>query len=152
MTLALWLHAIATVVFIGHYVLLAAVYVPALEAGAEQTAGPALTAISKRSRPWLYAALLVFAISGGYLTLVDPNYQGLGNFSSPWAAAMLVKHTVVFIMVVLGFWYNAIQRVGPMATSPNQPAAGIARFKSHANWMAGLGLLVLLLTAFSQVQ
>ncbi len=147
-----WLHTLATVVFIGYYILLAVIFVPALESASVQAAGPALTSISKRSRSWLYAALVVFAITGGYLTLVDSNYLGLGTFSNLWSIAMLTKHVLVVAMVGLGFWYNAIQRVGPMATSPNYPIAGLARFKSHVNWMAGLGLFILLLTAFSQVQ
>ena len=54
---SVWLHALATVVFIGHFVLLAGVYLPALS-----KSGPALSEISKRSRPWMYASLLVFAI------------------------------------------------------------------------------------------
>ncbi len=152
MAISTLLHNLATIVFIGHYLLLAAIYVPALVADPAHTAGPVLTTISKRSRGWLYAALIVFAVTGAYLTLMDPNYKGLGNFNSPWAVAMLVKHVVVLVMVALGFWYNAVLRVGPMATTPNQPEAGVARFRSHVNLMAGLGLLVLVLTAFSQVQ
>ncbi len=149
--LSMWLHSLATVVFIGHYVLLVTVFLPALKTQVA-AAGPALSAISKYSRNWLYAALIVLAITGAYSTLVDPNYQGLGNFSNPWSIAMLLKHLVVLVMVGLGFWFNAVLRVGPMASSPNSAEQAIARFQSHAKVMAGLGVLVLLLTAFSQAQ
>jgi uncharacterized membrane protein len=72
-SLSTWLHAIATVVFIGHFVLLAGIYIPALSKN-----GSALREISKRSRPWMYAALIIFMVTGIYLTFVDPNYMGIG--------------------------------------------------------------------------
>ena len=53
-SLSIWLHSLATIVFIGHYLLLSLVYLPVLgEANLL-----ALSAISKRSRAWLYASLL----------------------------------------------------------------------------------------------
>lgn len=147
------LHTLATVVFIGYYILLAFIILPALRAQPDiKAAGSALSAISRLSRAWLYAALIVFAITGGYLTLVDPNYRGLGYFSNPWALAMLAKHTVVFVMVVLGFWFNAILRVGPLASSNTGVEKAFGQFRPHANTMAALGVVVLVLTAFSQAQ
>ena len=35
--LSLWLHAVATVVFIGYYVLLALIYLPALQDGPQES-------------------------------------------------------------------------------------------------------------------
>ena len=147
-----WLHSLATVVFIGHYVLLALVYLPALQQQPQQAAGAVISAVSKQSRSWLYAALLVFFLTGGYLTLVDPNYRGLGNFTNPWAIGMLIKHLIVVVMIGLGWWFNGVLRVGPIASSNTGGAAAIARFRSHVNLMAALGVVVLLLTAFSQAQ
>lgn len=140
-------HALATVIFIGYFVLLAVLYLPALS-GNEA----ALSAISKRSRPWMYASLIVFAVTGTYLTIVDPNYMGIGNFGSFWAVLMLVKHLIIVLMIALGFWYNAILRVGPMMVSNNNAGMGIARFRKYVNTMAICGVLVLLLTALAQVE
>jgi uncharacterized membrane protein len=150
--LSLWLHAMATVVFIGYYVLLALIYLPALRTGAQESVGATITRISKHSRTWLYVSLVIFALSGAHLTLVDPDYLGLGNFSNPWTILMLVKHTVILIMVGMGFWFNAILHVGPLASSNTGAAQAIARFRCHANWMAGSGMAVLLLTAIAQAQ
>ncbi len=145
-SLSVWLHALATVVFVGHYLLLAVIYLPALSKN-----GPALSEISKRSRYWMYAALFIFAVTGRYLTFVDPNYLGIGNFGNFWAVMMLVKHILIVAMIALGFWYNAILRVGPMLSS-NNPEQAIARFRSHVNVMSVCGVLVLLLTALAQVK
>lgn len=142
---SVWLHALGTVVFIGHFVLLAAIYLPVLSGN-----GAALSEISKRSRYWMYASLIIFAITGVYLTFVDPNYLGIGNFNNFWAVMMLVKHILIFVMVGMGFWYNAILRVGPMMQS-NDAGPAIARFRKYVNAMAVCGVLVLLLTALAQV-
>jgi uncharacterized membrane protein len=122
-SLSFWLHDLATVVFIGHFILLGVLYLPALT-----NDGGSLCRISKRSRYWLYASLIVFAVTGVHLTFIDPNYLGIGNFNNFWAVMMLVKHILILVMIALGFWYNAILRVGPMMISNNNAALGVARF------------------------
>lgn len=143
-----WLHTLATVVFIGHYVLLAVVYLPALSN--KEGSGITLSEISRRSRVWLYASLLVFIITGTYLMLVDPGYLGLMNFGNAWGVLMLCKHVLVLAMIVFGFWSNAILRLGPLMSSNSGAAQAIDRFQSHVNTMAILGVLVLLLTSLAQ--
>ena len=145
-SLSNWLHAVATVVFIGHFVLLAIIYIPALSMN-----GPALSEISKRSRSWMYASLTAFVVTGIYLMVIDPGYLGLMNFGNFWGVIMLVKHILVLGMIGMGFWYNAFQRVGPMMSS-NSPEPAIVRFKKYVNAMALCGVLVLLLTSLAQVQ
>ena len=145
-SLSTWLHAIATVVFIGHFVLLAGIYIPALSKN-----GTVLSEISKRSRLWMYASLLVFAITGTHLMLIDSGYLGFMDFGNFWGIVMLVKHILVIAMIGMGFWFNAIMRVGPMMSS-NNPEQAIARFRKYVNAMAVCGVLVMLLTALAQVE
>jgi uncharacterized membrane protein len=145
------LHALATVIFVGYYLLLSLLYLPAL-AKPEMGGGAALGEVSKRSRSWLYASLVIFAFTGVYLTLADPNYPGFGNFSNPWAVLMLVKHILILAMVAIGFWFNAIQRVGPALRSYPSDAERMARFRRYSNLMAVCGVLALLLTAFAQIR
>jgi uncharacterized membrane protein len=150
---SVWLHALATIVFIGHYVLLALIYMPVLAKNDPEIAGGAILAeVSRRSRVWMYVSLLIFAITGIYITFVDPNYLGLGNFGNPWAILMLIKHILILGMIAAGFWFNAIMRVGPMLSSKTGSEQASNRFRLYVNVMAIAGILVLLLTAFSQVQ
>lgn len=144
--ISVWFHALATVVFIGHFVLLAGIYLPALSKN-----GTALSEISKRSRPWMYASLLVFMVTGTHLMLIDAGYLGFMDFGNLWGILMLVKHILIVAMIALGFWYNAILRVGPMMSS-NNPDQAILRFRKYVNVMAVCGVLVLLLTALAQVE
>lgn len=151
--LSTWLHSLATIIFIGFYLLLALIYLPVL--GNEETlktTGTVLSGISRRSRAWLYVSMLVFIITGIYLTLVDPNYRGIGNFDNSWTILMLTKHILILGMIGIGFWFNAILRVGPLMSSNTGAVLALARFRWYVNAMAITGIAVLLLTAFSQVQ
>jgi uncharacterized membrane protein len=146
--LSVWLHALATVIFIGHFVLLSTLYLPVLE----KNGGLFLSQISKRSRPWMYGSLAVFMVTGIYLMFADPNYLGVGNFGNLWSVMMLVKHILIVAMIGLGFWYNAFLRVGPMMASNNSAELGIRRFRLYSSLMAIAGIWVLLLTALSQME
>ena len=149
-SLSVWLHAVATVIMIGHYLLLALIYLPVLSK--ETAGGSILSAISKRSRVWMYSSLVSFALTGIYLTIVDSNYLGIGDFGNLWGVLMLVKHILILAMIVMGFWFNAILRVGPMMSSNNGASQAIARFGLYSKLMAASGVLVLLLTALAQVE
>jgi len=146
--LSVWLHAVGTILLIGHYLLLSVVYLPVLEKGG----GTFLSQISKHSRPWMYASLVIFMVTGIYLMVADPNYRGVGDFGNVWSVMMLVKHLLVAGMIGLGFWFNALLRVGPMMASNNNAEMGIRRFRLYANLMAIFGVLILLLTALAQVE
>ena len=146
--LSVWLHAVGTVILIGHYLLLSVIYLPVLE----KDGGMFLSQISKRSRPWMYISLVIFMVTGIYLMFVDPNYLGVGDFGNFWSIMMLVKHLLIVGMIALGFWYNAFLRVGSMMASNNHAELGIRRFRMYSNLMAISGVLVLLLTALAQVE
>jgi len=146
--LSVWLHALGTVILIGHFLLLYLIYLPVLAAKDASI----LSEISKRSRPWLYASLLIFLVTGVYLTFVDPSYLGLANFGNLWAILMLVKHVLVLGMIAIGLWFNAILRVGPMLNSNNGAEMAMRRFRLYVNLMAISGVLVLLMTAIAQME
>ena len=146
-SISIWLHTLATVIFIGHFVLLAGIYLPALSKN-----GAGLSEISKRSRNWMYVSLLIFIVTGTYLMVIDTGYLGFMDFGNFWGIAMLVKHILVLAMIGMGFWFNAILRVGPMMNSNNNTDMAIVRFRRYVNAMAICGVLVLLLTALAQAE
>jgi uncharacterized membrane protein len=145
------LHALATTVFVGYYLLMSLLYLPLLPRP-EMGGGAALGRISKASRPWQYVSLLVLAVTGAFLTYVDTNYMGVGNFGSPWAILMLVKHVVIVAMIAVAFWGNVLQRVGQTLRSNPGDAAALARFRTYCNVMSVCGVIVLIVTAIAQVE
>ena len=151
-SLSTWFHAVATVILIGHYLLLTLIYLPAFGNQKPEVAGPILSDISKRSRVWMYSSLIIFALSGVYLMFADPNYLGFGDFGNLWGILMLVKHLVILVMIAMGGFFNAVLRVGPMMSSNNGAGQAIQRFGLYSKLMALCGVLVLLLTAFAQFE
>jgi uncharacterized membrane protein len=150
--LSFWLHSLAMTVFIGHFLLLALVYLPAMRQNTLDVIGPILSSISRQSRRWMYVSLVIFMITGIYLMFADPNYLGVGNFGNFWSAMMLLKHLLILVMVGAGFWFNAIWRVGPMMSSRNGAEQAYDRFKLYVSIMAISSVLVLLLTSLAQIQ
>ena len=151
--LSFWLHALGTVLLIGNYLLLSLIYLPVfVKNQTNPLSGTMLSEISKRSRVWLYASLFAFFISGIYLMFVDPNYLGIGDFGNFWSILMLAKHILILGMLGIGFWFNGILRVGPLMSSNTGATQALARFRQYSDLMAITGVLVLLLTAISQVQ
>ena len=61
---------------------------------------------------------------------------------------MLIKHTLIFGMLLIGFWFNAILRVGPNAVTGKPENWRRLRLYATLMWVAGA--LVLLLTAAGQ--
>ena len=147
-----WLHAVATVLFIGHYLLFVLIYLPAFGKQKPEVAGPILSEVSKCSRVWMYSSLVIFMVTGIYLMIVDPNYLGIGNFGNVWGIVMLIKHILIVAMIAMGFFYNVILRVGPLMNSNTGAEQAIARFGLYSKWMAICGVLVLLLTALAQFE
>lgn len=146
--LSMWLHTLGTVIFIGHHLLLSLIYLPTL-VNSNRTV---LSKISKRSRSWMYISLLIFMFTGTHLTLANPNYLGFADFGNVWGILMLIKHLLILGMIGMGFWFNAVLRVGPMMRSNSGAEQAARRFRLYAHLMAITGLLVLLLTALAQMQ
>ena len=143
-----WLHSLATVEFIGHYLFLSMVYLPVLQ---RQAQGAALLEllehVSSRLRPLFGGSLLAFVVTGTYLMVIDDQYQGLGDFfANTWSALMIVKHVLVvaFLAIAIGS-----ERTLTTKLSDQQPQA-VGQFRLTLGINSVLGLLILLLTAAAQ--
>ena len=148
---ASWLHLLATVVLIGQYVLLALIYFPQFKTQLSGEAlGIVLEGIGGRLRPFIGGSVLTFIVTGFYLMLQDPGYQGFGNFDTAWSIIMLAKHVLVLAFIVLGI-YSERALVGQVAATQGGPAA-VARLGTALNAMLLLGVAILLLTALASVQ
>src|SRR5215211_2676359 len=111
---------------------ISSIYLPVLE----KDNATLLSEISKLSRRWMYVSLLIFVITGTYLTFADPNYLGFANFGNVWGILMLIKHILILGMIAMGFWFNAVLRVGPMMSSNTNAAQAVMRSRSYIRLMA----------------
>jgi len=151
--LAVWLHTLAFVIAWGYYGILGRMVLPGLERSLERPAqATALLAIERRALPLVGLSLVLFAVTGTYLLVIDPHYAGLGNvFASTWTTLMVVKHVLVVGLVVLGVAVDRLVRRVGEATSEDARESAFRRLALSAEGATGLGALVVLLTAAAQV-
>ena len=143
-----WLHTLATIVFIGHYLFLYLVYLPVLERQAQGNALRAvLEAVSGRLRPYFGGALLIFLVTGTYLMLINDGYLGLGNFfGNAWSALIVIKHGLVVVFLAVA----VLSERAIMGKIGDQQPQALGQFRLALAANSVLGLLILLLTAAAQ--
>jgi uncharacterized membrane protein len=99
LTLAYWLHMLATVLWIGGISSLALLVLPAANKALDAAAYAALLEkIQKRLDPLGWICLAVLAATGLVQMSANPNYQGFIAIHNRWAAAILVKHLLFLFM------------------------------------------------------
>ena len=153
--IATFLHVLATVVLVGHYLLLGFVYLPGLR---RRLRGPALVAavdeLDLAARPWLIGAFAVFGITGTALMFLNPSYTGwVGLAGNPWAVLLLAKHAVVALMIVGAIVLEAaaFPAAVDMNSTEDERARSFGRLLLALRGMAAGGIVVLILTAVAQV-
>ena len=150
--LATWLHTLAFVIAWGYYGVLGRIILPALERSLDGRArASALQAIERRALPLIALSLILFTITGSYLLVNDPHYQGLGNlFASTWTRLIMVKHVLVVGLVVLAGLVDWLIRRVPDPDDAGDGGAGLGLIALAADGVTGLGALVALLTVAAQ--
>ena len=146
--LSIWLHTLATVVFVGHYLFMSLVYLPVFE---QQAQGNALRLlleeVSGRLRPYFGLSLLIFIVTGTYLMMINEDYLGLGDFfGNAWSILIVVKHVIVLAFLGIAIYS---ERVILGKISDAQPQA-LKQFRLSLGVNTALGILILLLTTAAQ--
>ena len=146
--LSTWLHVMATIVFVGHYLFTGLIYLPTLERCMQANAlRDLLEQASARLRPYFGGSLLVFLVTGTYLMLINQSYQGVGNFlANPWSVLIVIKHVLVLAFLAIAVFS---ERVFLGQISDQKPRA-LKQFRWALDVNTVLGVFIVLLTSFAQ--
>ncbi len=163
LSLAFWLHMLATVVWIGGLATFALLVLPAARrvlATADYAAF--LGQIQRRFDPLAWFSLAVLAGTGMIQMSANSNYQGFLAIDNPWATAILIKHMLFFGMAAVSAYLTwgimpqlhrlALRQVR-QASAPAEAALQsqlLHREQRLLNLNLLLGVLVLALTAFAR--
>ena len=96
LALAYWLHMAATVVWIGGLTFQTIILAPTLEGSPDL-----LERLRRRFDPLAWLSLAVLVGTGLIQMSASPNYTGLLSIRNGWSAAILAKHLVIGLMLVL---------------------------------------------------
>ena len=156
LSIANFLHLLATVTWIGGLVLMRLVVQPALAVAVKEgtldgTQRRAVhCAIARRLGSFTFGAIVLFIISGLAMLSRNANFAGILSFSTLWAQVILLKHAVVAVLIVTSaYQIRAVSwRLSEGSTASE---TDIARWQERHQDLADvnllLGVVVLGLTA-----
>jgi uncharacterized membrane protein len=102
MALLYWLHMLATVAWVGSLVAISILVLPVSARTLKQPDRIIfITALQKRLEPIAWFSMGLLAVTGLFQMSLNPHYNGFLSISSQWSIAMLVKHSLSLIMVVM---------------------------------------------------
>ncbi len=154
-----WLHMLATVVVVGSLSTLSWLILPLLpRLLPSQEQVRFLDAIQRRLEPLIWFCLGLLIVTGLFQMSVHPNYNGLLATDTRWSLALLTKHLLVVLIIVVSAvqtWevFPAIRRalLRPERLSENEWQALERRQKRLLRLNAWLSVLVLAATAVARV-
>ena len=158
--LTYWLHMLATATWVGSLAAIALLILPAMKRTLDaETQLVFIEAMQKRLEPIAWFSISLLVLTGLFQMSVNPHYDGFLSISTQWSLAILTKHILGMIMIVV----SAIQtwevipaiRRAILISKKNKEAANLdALRKREINLLRinfGLSILILLATAFARV-
>jgi len=102
LALVYWLHFLATVTWIGSIIAINVLVLPA----STRTLKPVdqlrfIEALQKRLEPLAWFSMGLLLVTGLFQLSANPHYNGFLSISTQWSLAILVKHSLAIIMVVV---------------------------------------------------
>jgi uncharacterized membrane protein len=102
LSLAFWLHMLATVVWIGGLVAVVVLVLPAAQKTLQlDDYATFLGNLQRRLDPLAWLSLAVLLATGLFQMSANPNYEGFLSISNRWAASMLIKHILFIGMIAI---------------------------------------------------
>ncbi|HET6823163.1 MAG TPA: CopD family protein [Anaerolineales bacterium] len=159
LALTYWLHMLATVTWIGSLAGISFLVLPAMQRSLNpETQLVFLEAMQKRLEPIAWFSMSLLVLTGLFQMSVNEHYDGFLSVSTQWSLAILVKHLLGIVMVVVSAiqtWevIPAIQRaIVKSKKSDNSDELNALRRREilllRINF--GLSVLILLATSFAR--
>ncbi len=102
LALIFWLHFLATVVWIGSLVSISLLILPAIKRSLQPVDQLAvIEAVQKRLEPVAWFSMGLLLTTGLFQLSANPHYDGFLSTSNRWSLAILTKHILAVIMVVV---------------------------------------------------
>jgi len=159
LSIAYWLHMLATVLWIGGLAALSLIVLPAARKALDGGAYAALlAALQKRLDPLGWFSVIVLLATGMVQMSSNPNYEGFLSIQSIWAGSILIKHLLFGLMVFVSGYITWILlpalRRAAILQARGGDASGGDRLRKREAFLLRINLVlavfVLLLTAIAR--
>jgi len=159
LALTFWLHLLATVTWVGSLAGISFLILPAMQRALNpETQLVFIEAMQKRLEPIAWFSMSLLLVTGLFQMSVNPHYDGFLSTSTQWSLAILTKHLLGIIMVVvsaLQTWevIPAIRRA-IVKSRKSKDAEELDALRRREILLLrmnfGLSVLILLATAFAR--
>jgi uncharacterized membrane protein len=159
LSIAYWLHMLATVLWIGGLAAFSLIMLPAARKALNpQAYADLLAALQKRLDPLGWFSVMVLLASGMLQMSSNPNYDGFLAIRGLWASSILVKHLLFGLMVLVSGYLTwgllpALRRVA-LRRASGKETPELESLQKREIFLLRLNLLlggcVLLLTALAR--
>jgi len=159
LALTYWLHLLATVTWVGSLAGVSFLVLPAMQRSLNSdTQLVFIEAMQKRLEPIAWFSMSLLVVTGLFQMSVNPHYDGFLSVSTQWSLAILSKHLLGIVMVVV----SAIQtwevipaiRRAIMLSKKSGDAEVLESLRRREVLLLrlnfGLSILILLATAFAR--
>lgn len=159
LALTYWLHLLATVTWVGSLAGVSFLVLPAMKRALEPEIQLVfIEAMQKRLEPIAWFSMTLLVLTGLFQMSVNPHYDGFISVSTQWSVAILTKHLLGIVMVVV----SAIQtwevipaiRRAIVKSKKIKNAEELDRLRRREILLLrmnfGLSVLILLATAFAR--
>ena len=157
--LTYWLHMFAAATWVGSLAAITLLILPAMKRTLDaETQLVFIEAMQKRLEPIAWFSISLLVLTGLFQMSVNPHYDGFLSISTQWSLAILTKHILGMIMVVVSAiqtWevIPAIHRAILISKKNKDTAQLDSLRKREINLLRinfGLSILILLATAFAR--
>jgi uncharacterized membrane protein len=159
LALTFWLHLLATVTWVGSLAGVSFLVLPAMQRSlSPESQLVFIEAMQKRLEPIAWFSMTLLVLTGLFQMSVNPHYDGFISVSTQWSLAILIKHLLGIVMVVVSAvqtWEvipsirRAILRSKKGGNAEELDALG-RREIVLLRMNFGLSVLILLATAFAR--
>lgn len=102
LALTFWLHLLATVTWVGSLAGVSFLVLPAMQRSLDpETQLIFIEAMQKRLEPIAWFSMSLLLVTGLFQMSVNPHYDGFLSTSTQWSVAILAKHILGIVMVVV---------------------------------------------------
>jgi len=102
LALSFWLHLLATVTWVGSLAAISFLILPAMQRALDPDVQLVfIEAMQKRLEPIAWFSMSLLLVTGLFQMSVNPHYDGFLSTSTQWSLAILTKHLLGILMVVV---------------------------------------------------